>query len=233
MRGKIALIVHQKLSTPGRIGRELRRMGYATDVRRVCLGDPLPEFDGEHVGAVIFGGPMNVHDEEEFPFLRLEKRWIAGALDSRLPFLGVCLGGQMLAEVLGAPVEPHSGGLHEIGYHPIRGTSAGEWLFDSELVVYQWHSYGFGLPAGAVRLATSEAFKNQAFRYEDSAYAIQFHPEVTAKTVDRWTDGGAAKLGWRGAQSKAEQLRLTPLYQPRIRAWLRGFLPHWLDAPTL
>jgi GMP synthase (glutamine-hydrolysing) len=84
-----------------------------------------------------------------------------------------------------------------------------------------------------VRLATSEAFKNQAFRYEDSAYAIQFHPEVTAKTVDRWTDGGAAKLGWRGAQSKAEQLRLTPLHQPRIRAWLRGFLPHWLDAPTL
>ena len=207
-------------------------MGYATDVRRVCLGDPLPAPNGEHAGAVIFGGPMNVGDEDQFPFLRLEKRWIGQVLESGIPFLGVCLGGQMLAEVLGAPVELHPGGRHEIGYHPIRATDAGKRLFAGELAVYQWHSYGFGLPAGAVRLATSDSFETQAFRYADRAYAIQFHPEVTPKMVDRWTDGGADKLKWPGAQSKAEQLRLTPRHQPRIRAWLRGFLHHWLDHPA-
>ena len=230
--GRVLLVVHQANSNPGRVGRALRGMGYDLDIRRPALGDALPASLDGHAGAVIFGGPMNVNQTRKHPYLRTEMDWIPLALDSGKPFLGICLGGQMLAKVLGARVRLHPKGMHEIGYFPIHPAPAGAALFEHGLHVYQWHSYGFGLPRGAELLARGETFRNQAFRYGRAAYATQFHPEVTARILDFWTTAGAHRLKDRGAQPRHTQLSRNRRYEPGIRLWLRRFLPHWLDRDS-
>ena len=92
-----------------------------------------------HAGAIIFGGPMHVKQTKEHPFLRTEMDWIPVVLESEKPFLGVCLGAQMLAKVLGARVRLHPDGWHEIGYFPVHPTPAGSTLFEPGLYVYVWH----------------------------------------------------------------------------------------------
>ena len=99
---KILIVVHQETSTPGRIGMMLRAMDFALDIRRPCLGEALPETMDEHAGAVVFGGPMSANDPE--PWIAREIDWIAVPLKERKPFLGVCLGAQMLAKHLGGTV---------------------------------------------------------------------------------------------------------------------------------
>ena len=112
----ILIILHQKRSRPRRVGRVLRQKGFALDIRRPCQGDPLPTTMDEHAAVVIFGGPMGVYECEEHPFLRVELDWISLALESGKPFLGICLGCQMLAHALGGKVWRHPKGLHEVGY---------------------------------------------------------------------------------------------------------------------
>jgi GMP synthase (glutamine-hydrolysing) len=225
---KILIVVHSETSTPGRIGVLLKARGYRLDIRRPCLGDRLPETLEDHAAAVIFGGPMSANDND--PWLADEIDWIARPLAEAKPFLGVCLGAQMLAKQLGGSVWPHAAGSVEIGYYPIRPTAAGETLglgpWPSH--VYQWHRETFTLPKGAERLATGDTFENQAFRYGERAYGIQFHPEVTRLTMHRWTVRGAQRFVLPGAQSGATHLSGHLLHDHAVRLWLDGFLDHWL-----
>ena len=229
MRGKVLIIVHQPTSTPGRIGLKLRQRGLDLDVRRPCLGEPLPESLAEHRGVVVFGGPMSANDCHELDFIRTEIDWLALPLKSSTPFLGVCLGAQLLARQLGVQVTPHPQGLVEIGYYPLRPTPAGldlvpEWPDHA----YQWHREGFELPDGAVLLAEGEAFTNQAFRYGDTAYGIQFHPEVTHAMVHRWTVRASHRLELPGAQPRSAQLDARLVHDRAVAAWLDQFLDRWL-----
>src|ERR1700745_4360477 len=100
----VLIVLHQETSTPGRVGNALRALGHPLDIRRPRFGDPLPETLDEHAGAVIFGGPMSANDTDRF--VRREIDWIAVPLREQRPFLGICLGAQMLARQLGAPVAP-------------------------------------------------------------------------------------------------------------------------------
>src|SRR5690242_19591572 len=122
----VLVVLHQESSTPGRIGNVLRALGYPLDIRRPRFGDALPETLGEHSGAVIFGGPMSANDGDEY--VRYEIDWIEVPLREQRPFLGICLGAQMLAIQLGAKVAPHPEGRAEIGYYPIRPTALGREL---------------------------------------------------------------------------------------------------------
>src|SRR6478609_1269990 len=122
-KAPVLIILHQEHSTPGRVGRLLQERGYRLDIRRPRYGDPLPETLAEHAGAIIFGGPMSANDPDEF--VRREIDWIAIPLREQRPFLGICLGAQMLAMQLGAKVAPHPQGVTQIGYYPIRPTPAG------------------------------------------------------------------------------------------------------------
>ena len=119
----VLIVLHQETSTPGRVGNALRALGHPLDIRRPRFGDPLPETLDDHAGAVIFGGPMSANDPDDF--VRREIDWIAVPLREQRPFLGICLGAQMLAMQLGARVAPHPQGRAEIGYYPIRPTAAG------------------------------------------------------------------------------------------------------------
>ncbi len=136
----------------------LRQRGYPLDIRRPRFGDPLPETMAEHAGAIIFGGPMSANDNDDF--VRREIDWLAVPLREKKPFLGICLGAQMLAQHLGGRVFKHPDGHAEIGYYPIRPTDVGRAVCDPwPEQVYQWHREGFDLPLGADLLAEGDHFR--------------------------------------------------------------------------
>lgn len=225
MTKPILLVLHQEMSTPGRVGHYLKALGYSFDIRRPRFGDPLPETLSDHAGAVIFGGPMSANDPDEF--IKREIDWISVPLREQVPFLGICLGAQMLARQLGASVSVHPEGKVEIGYYPIEPTEAGrEVCAHWPERVYQWHREGFDLPRGATLLAKSEMFEVQAFRYDGAAYGIQFHAEVTYAMMCRWTTRGHERLSLPGAKARAEHFADRPVYDLSIRAWLADFLAH-------
>lgn len=223
----VLIVLHQEMSTPGRIGNALRTLGYQLDIRRPRFGDALPKTLVEHAGAIIFGGPMSANDPDDY--IRREIDWISVPLSEQRPFLGICLGAQMLAMHLGGRVAPHSQGRVEMGYYPIRPTSAGlkicaRWPDQ----VYHWHREGFELPAGGELLAEGCDFPMQAFRF-GGAFGFQFHPDVTYAMMCRWTTGGAKRLDMPGAQPREQHFAGRACHDAAERVWLRHFLDGWLN----
>jgi GMP synthase (glutamine-hydrolysing) len=222
----VLIVVHQEHSSPGRVGQVLAKRGYPLDIRRPRFGDPLPATMDEHAGVVIFGGPQSANDSDEF--LKRETDFIGVPLREDKPFLGICLGAQMMARHLGARVYPHPQGHAEVGYYPIRPTAVGrELCSDWPDHVYQWHREGFDLPAGGELLAEGDAFSVQAFR-SGSGYALQFHPEVTHAMMYRWLVRGAKRLDLPGARSRADHIADRAVHDAAAHRWLAAFIDRWL-----
>jgi len=226
MQKPILLILHQEHSSPGRVGQLLGKLGYPLDVRRPRFGDALPETMHEHAGAVIFGGPQSANDSDDF--VKRETDWIGVPLRDKKPYLGICLGAQMMARYLGAPVYPHPQGHAEVGYYPIRPTEAGRRICPAwPDQVYQWHREGFDLPGNSELLAEGDAFSVQAFRY-GTGYALQFHPEVTHAMMYRWLVRGAHRMELPGTKQRHEHIAGRAQHDYASRNWLAVFIDHWL-----
>ena len=228
-RRKALIVLHQAHSTPGRVGALLQRQGLELDIRRPPLGDPLPSTLAGHEAVAMFGGPMGVNDPD--PWIRRQIDWLAVPLKENKPFLGLCLGAQMMARQLGARVFNHPDRRGEAGYYAIRPTAAGETLCPARFPrhVYQWHFDGFDLPHGGTLLARGGGdFPNQAFRFGD-AFGLQFHPEVTYQMMCRWTTRGFERLCRPGARPPHEHLDGWRQYDDEVVRWLETFLPCWLD----
>lgn len=228
MKGKVLFVVHSDGSDPGRVGRMVRSLGYDYEIRQPSGGEALPKTMDGYVGAMVFGGPMSANDDKKLDFIRTELDWIPTALDSGKPFLGVCLGAQMLARVLGAEVKAHPRRMVEIGYYPVCPTKAGTHLFDEETHFYQWHKETFELPRTATLLAKGEIFPNQAFAWKN-AHGIQFHPEITTSMIKFWTKVARDRLKDPGAQARAVQLKHDARHQRAVRGWLRDYLGYWFS----
>lgn len=231
----VLIVLHQEQSTPGRVGRLLQARGHALDIRKPRYGDPLPQTMRDHAGAVIFGGPMGANDPDDF--VKTETDWIGTCLKEDAPFLGICLGAQMMAKHLGARVYTHEQGRAEVGYYRLDPTDAGrehagEAGFTWPGTVYQWHRDGFDCPDGAECLATGGDFPVQAIRAGSRCYGIQFHPEVTPAMMCRWSIRGHERTLMPGAQLRHMHLEGWYQYDPAIRTWLDGFLDHWLKVPV-
>ncbi|MDK9698146.1 MAG: glutamine amidotransferase [Siculibacillus sp.] len=226
----ILVVLHQDTSSPGRVGAALARRGHRLDIRRPRFGDPLPTSLAGHAGAVIFGGPMSANDDDAW--IRREIDWIAVALTEEKPFLGICLGAQMLVRQLGGRVTAHGRGEVEVGWYGLEPTRAGRDLTGWPTRVYEWHREGFEVPAGAELLATGERFPNQAIRIGRRAYGLQFHPELTLAMMHRWTVHGAGRLDAPGAQPRHRHFEGQCLWGDRNRLWLDRFLDLWLDGAT-
>ncbi len=176
----------------------LRREAQSARTLRIHGGETCGGIAGA-AGLVVLGGAMSTWETERFPFLTKVKRLIKEALDSGLPVLGICLGGQLLAEVAGGQVRYLTHG--EKGLHDIilSGEGRQDPLFaglPERFSVFQWHSDSILAPESAVLLAASRGCPHQAFRIGLNAYGIQFHPEVDESIVASWAapDPGAAEI---------------------------------------
>ena len=223
---QILVVLHQEGSSPGRVGTLLQEMGYALDIRRPPLGQALPDTLEDHAGAIIFGGPMSANDPDEF--VKREIDWISVPLKENKPFLGICLGAQMMVKQLGGKVCPNEREFAEIGYYPLIPTEEGAALMDWPKMIYQWHREGFSLPDGAVRLATGQEYPNQAIRVGERAYGVQFHAELTFAMIHRWTIKGAHRFTLKGAQPRDLHIEGRYLYDAAVRRWLIEFLDLWV-----
>lgn len=231
---RVLVLQHTVTNPAGIYGQVARERGASLRVVEVDDGEPIPaltDFDA----VIAMGGAMSVNDTADFPWLSEEMRMIRDAVHAGVPFWGVCLGGQLLAQSLGARV--HRMPEPEIGFPPIRPSdaAAGDPVFSRlahPLHAFQWHNDAFELPDGAVRLGGSSACANQAFRWGEHAYGVQFHLEATVEMVTQWVDGGGnrarleRRLGPGGPERFLEELGRRQAEQDANARVLAGA---WLD----
>ncbi len=185
----VLIVKHVVNEGAGIIGDFLKRKGYEFTTVDLEKGDRLPASFSSFEAVIVMGGPMGVYEEDKYPFLVEEDRLIKEAVSNDIPFLGVCLGSQLLAKACGAKVR--SGACTEIGYFDIDLTPEGKRdpLFSgipSSIKVFQWHNDTFDVPEGEALLATAEKCRNQAIRVGKRAYGLQFHIESTPEMVKTW-----------------------------------------------
>ncbi|MFL9609825.1 glutamine amidotransferase [Methylobacillus sp. Pita2] len=177
---------------------------------------------------VILGGPIGVYQTTDFPFLQTVTDVAETRLQHGQPTLGICLGAQIMARALGAKVYAGEAGK-EIGWSPLSLTAEGRQSPLSALgeePVLHWHGDTFDLPQGAVRLASSALYANQAFAYGKHGLALQFHIEVTAAGLERWYVGHVGELG---GSSIPELRKQGQVLAPQLVPKLEQVIAQWLD----
>ena len=182
---RIHYLQHVSFEGPGIIADYARANGHALTVTRLFGCEAFPALTDIDL-LVIMGGPMNIYEEETFPWLVGEKIFIREVVDAGKPVLGICLGAQLLADVLGGRVYP--GKYKEIGWFPVNLTGEGRQsgigaFFPKDTAVFQWHGDTFSIPPGAVQLIESDGCSNQAFLYDERVLGLQFHLESTPDSI--------------------------------------------------
>jgi GMP synthase (glutamine-hydrolysing) len=182
---KIHWLQHVPFEGLGTIEKWAMAQKHSLSVTRFAENAPLPGPDAFDF-LVVMGGPMNIYEEDKYPWLAGEKLFIGEAVEKGKVVLGICLGAQLLADVLGGKVFPNE--YKEIGWHPIELTEAGArsevfGFLPPEPTVFHWHGDTFSLPDGALRLASSRGCANQAFAFRDKVVGLQFHLESTKESI--------------------------------------------------
>ena len=195
-------VVHQRDAGPGVFGEEIRGRGYHLDEWLLPETDEAPGDPLGYDAVFVLGGSMNVDEGEKYEWIGRERGLLGRLLERRVPLMGLCLGGQMVAAAAGAV--PRRAARPEIGWHRVELTDAGraDPVFGPlapGFEAFEWHSYEFPLPPGAVALARSDV-SLQAARIGELAWAVQFHPEVSAADALHWiddyeTDADAVRIG--------------------------------------
>jgi len=185
--GRILAFRHVPFEGMGLIENALRARGFGFDYADLYTPGAAPPDVSPYRGLIFMGGPMSVNDP--LPYLACEQEIIRQAVARGTPVLGVCLGSQLIARALGAEVRRNP--VKEIGWFEIEVSPEGrrDPLFEGVApreTVFHWHSETFGLPEGAILLASSERCLNQAFRIGSRVYGLQFHLEVTPEMIADW-----------------------------------------------
>jgi len=189
-------IIELSPSAPASVKLKTKKASVSRDTKEASHISPykaakLPEDFSQIEAVIILGGPMNVYEERRYPFLKEEDRFIKKALEEKIPILGICLGAQLLAKACGARITKNA--KKEIGWCEIELTKQGaaDPFFqgiEKSFETFEWHEDTFEVPRGGELLAKSETCKNQAFRFGENAYGLQFHPEVTGVMIDEWSE---------------------------------------------
>jgi len=191
---KVLAVRHVKIEDLGMMEDIFKEKNWSFEYLDTPEGERLERPVEEYSLVVLLGGYMGAYEEEKYPFLKYEFQLIEETLKKEIPFLGICLGSQMLARVLGANVYRGKNG-EEIGWFFVEKVSDDDLFeeFPDRLLVFQWHGDTFDLPDGATRVFTSERYENQGFVYE-KAVGLQFHIEVGARTMKRWIEAYRKEL---------------------------------------
>jgi GMP synthase (glutamine-hydrolysing) len=225
----VLLIGHDDWETFGVAPGTLEEEGVPWIGHLSHTGRPLPDLSAIS-GIVVYGGVMNVDMTAEYPFLEAERRHVRAAVDAAIPYLGICLGGQMLARALDHAV--YSAGVREIGFNALHPTAQAPddrlfSVFGDGDPVFHWHEDTFELPEGATLLATGDEVETQAFRYGDRAWGTQFHFEVDRAEIDLWlkTAGDDEVRAWgkTSEEIRAQADRFIDAHEARARTLFRRF----------
>jgi len=186
----LTLIQNDQEVPSGNLLGWLREYQLPVRIIKPYSGEDLPPLSGTSA-LIVLGGAMGVHDSRRYPHLLVVRSYLQQAAIQEVPLLGICLGGQLLADALGAPVHSQKSG--EMGTHSIEvlPPGASDPLFHDLpkiFTTFQWHNDSFEIPEGAVCLASSANCAHQAFRYGSCLYGLQFHPEVTRGIVTSWIE---------------------------------------------
>lgn len=181
---RIHYLQHVPFEGPGCIADWVLAKGLSLSATKFFENNQLPELS-DFDWLIVMGGPMGVYDDEEYSWLNPEKEFIRQAIDAGKTVLGICLGAQLIASVLGAKVYPNS--EKEIGWFPIFPAPDDQLLSENNdpFPVFHWHGDTFDLPDNAVRIASSAACLNQAFLYHKKVIGLQFHFEVTGNSLEK------------------------------------------------
>jgi len=210
MKGKILIVKHVGNEGPGLVGTYFESQGWPMELVDFSNGDMLPGSLEGIAAVVALGGTMSVYEEERCPFLKKEDDFITRLIVEDIPFLGICLGAQLLAKACQAGV--FKANAEEIGWHTVNVTDEGkqDTLFyglPRSLRVFQWHSDTFEVPEGGSLLVRGKTCKNQAFRVGNCAYGLQFHIEATPDMVNEWMKGLEDQVDVRKIAKLADEKR--------------------------
>ena len=223
---RIHSIEHVPFEGPAGIAVWAAKRGHDLTRTRIWANDPLPG-PGDYDLLAVMGGPMSVHDELEFPWLVQEKECLKQAVARGRSVLGVCLGAQMLSQVLGGQVGGN--GRREIGWHPVRLTPWGAVNpafagIPKEFTAFHWHGETFSVPRGASLLAESDACAQQAFAVGAKLVGVQFHFETTAQSMEQLILHGAADLEPGPSVQTPEEMRAGLVHLGGLEAMLACLL---------
>lgn len=226
MPAKILMIRHMTDETDDSAAEILAAAGFELEHWRSDV-DGVPAEITPYAAVVVYGGPHSVEDAD---YMAREFEWVKGWARTGKPYVGFCLGGQLLAKAAGAHVGPRADNLHEVGFRRIVPTPAGREIFPAAIHLSEFHYHGMSnMPAAAEILAFSEDYPVQAFRIGDRQYGFQFHPEVNAPMLRRWLaiQDERETAAQPGADSAEKQLADGRRYLAPQRAWLETFLTRW------
>lgn len=233
---RLQVFEHVPFEGPGHIDRWARARGHEIRTSRLYAQDPLPLMDAFD-WLVIMGGPMNIYEDDRYPWLAAERRFIRAAVASGKKILGICLGAQLLADALGSRVYP--GAFKEIGWHPVQltPTAAESRLFRGfprSFEAFHWHGDTFHVPGGTLHIARSAACESQAFVYEDRIVGLQFHLESTEESVEALLRHcGEEMTEGPYIQAEADIRKNTPVLCPEAQCLLESLLDAMAsDVPT-
>jgi len=210
---------HTPVEGLGLIQNVLRELGVHHRYLDIARGEPLPRDVRGVGGLIVLGGPMAAYEVDRHPFLKTEIGFIERALEAGRPVLGICLGAQLIAQVLGARV--YQGPRREVGWGPITITADGreDPAFagtDGELTVFHLHGDTYELPPDAQNLASSPLYEQQAFRVGDTIYGFQFHLEFTETVISRLATDAESRAYIE--QAAADPKKLVAETPARVRA---------------
>ncbi|OOP56343.1 MAG: hypothetical protein AYP45_09825 [Candidatus Brocadia carolinensis] len=196
-RTVILFIKHIDIEGPGTLADFLEDNKLPYEVIDLSQGDKVPKLEKDFQSVISLGGPMNVYEEEKYRFLRDEDVLLKRIAEEEVPFLGICLGAQLIAKATGARVTKNP--EKEIGWYKIvlNGHGLKDDLFKDipeVFQVFQWHGDTFSIPHGGRRLAFSELCQNQTLKYGRNIYGIQFHVEITKDMIVRWSEAYKGEL---------------------------------------